>query len=533
MQRIEQLQQQWTQHKPREARKKAGQFFTPRWIAHSMARWVLDAKPARILDPAFGFGILLDECFRQGFEGTASAYEADAELVRAWRDGMQNSVELRGEDFLSAQISEVEAAIVNPPYNRFQNRDLPARTQMELRQTLGEFASGYTNQYALFLYRIISRLGNEGRAAFIVPSEFLATGYGLQTKRFLIQNQRLKHLILFDTHERIFDDAATTACILLFDKGRQAQLHVWHLSGEADAGRLHAICSGTARDTVARLDYAQLNPAANWQNLGHAEELLPGMTPLLTFGRAKRGIATGANEFFVLDRPQARHLGLRDRDWRPCIASADSAPGKLFDDDDWQALAQGGSAALLFDGSSSSKAALRYVARGESCGFHQRYLTRTRSPWYRLEQREPAPLLLAVFGRGGFRAVLNRSAALNLTAFHGFHPHPGCARTTELLWLYLQTLLARQAFSRQQRSYGDGLKKLEPGDWNKLLVPDFRQWEKTMLRHAQTLVRRAITCLKKNDTTGWQAAVQAFSDLTAGQCDRLFGPAKGEQLRLA
>ena len=430
--------------------------------------------------------------------------------MRAWRAGGEERIKLIEGDFLTANTGPIEAAIANPPYNRFQNRDIPTRVQHELRALLGEFASGYTNQYALFLYLVISRLTRHGRAAFIVPSEFLATGYGVQIKRFLARTRRLKHLILFDTQTRIFADAATTACVLLFQGEALSELAVWRLSGIDDSDRLHAICTDEVHDADAHLAYEELDVHANWQNLDAADTRLQGFVSLGTFGRAKRGIATGANEFFILNADEVYERSLDCNDWLPCIPSADSAPHPVFDMKDWNALLASGRAACLFDGMSGSLAARSYVKYGERQGFHLRYLTRTRSPWYRLEQREIARLLLAVFGRGGFRAVLNRSDAINLTAFHGFYPLPAWRSLIEPLWLYLQTPLALRAFAHQQRSYGDGLKKLEPGDWNKLLTPDWRNWSDEALMQARELAAKAVRAAQDHNATCWSACLADF-----------------------
>ena len=117
-----------------------------------------------------------------------------------------------------------------------------------------------------------------------------------------------------------------------------------------------------------------------------------------------------ANEFFVLTREEAASRQLDESSLVPCIAGADSAMGPVFDNGDWQALQSGGRQAYLFDGaaqrmSSTSGGVELYIEYGERQGYHQRYLTKSRKPWYRLEQREVAPLLLAVFGRAGFRAA--------------------------------------------------------------------------------------------------------------------------------
>lgn len=192
--------------------------------------------------------------------------------------------------------------------------------------------------------------------------------------------------------------------------------------------------------------------------------------------------------------------------------------GPVFDNGDWQALQSGGRQAYLFDGaaqrmSSTSGGVELYIEYGERQGYHQRYLTKSRKPWYRLEQREVAPLLLAVFGRAGFRAVLNRSNAVNLTSFHAFYPLPEFRNFVGPLWLYLQTTLAHREFERQRRSYGDGLKKLEPGDWNKLLVPDWCQWSATSISHANQLVNDALNANRTGTVGEWTNAVEKFADL--------------------
>ena len=51
--------------------------------------------------------------------------------------------------------------------------------------------------------------------AYIIPSEFLNSDYGVEVKRTLIQSGVLKHVIIVDFTQCAFDDALTTACILL------------------------------------------------------------------------------------------------------------------------------------------------------------------------------------------------------------------------------------------------------------------------------------------------------------------------------
>ena len=245
-------------------------------------------------------------------------------------------------------------------------------------------------------------------------------------------------------------------------------------------------------EALTQIAYADLEPSNNWQGLGQSQSDRRGFVDLGTFGAVKRGIATGANEFFVLRPSEAAARGLIEANLVACVASASSAPDIVFNEDSWRALVEADKPAYLFDGFTvPCDAAADYVRHGEAQLLHERYLTKQRRPWYRLERRTRAALLLAVFGRQGFRVALNHSQALNLTAFHGFYPRMEHERWTPLIWLYFQTQAANSSFARQHRAYGDGLKKLEPGDWSKLHIPDWRLWDEDMLQEAMKTAQAA------------------------------------------
>ena len=516
---VESAQTVYCETRNRADRKAAGQFFTPRWIASGMARWVVACQPEHILDPAVGFGILLDECRRHGYAGKLIGYDIDAAIITEWAHGLEDDLkaEVRRQDFLATKAAPIAAAIVNPPYNRFQNRALSDFLQAEISQVVGLAASGFTNQYALFMYLVVSRLKPGGRAAFVVPSEFLATGYGEQVKAFICRNRRLSHLVLFDTAERIFPDAATTACVMLFDAAPCNQLQVWHLAGEIETTQFHALCEGQdAPAPHACIDYDLLDPQSNWQGLGLGDHSHDGMVALTTFGDVKRGIATGANEFFVLKPSEAQGQALAAANLVNCIASAASAPSLVFDDEQFNKLRAEDKSCYLFNGlGSNAEPAQRYVRYGQEIGVDQRYLTRMRKPWYRLESRRPAALLLAVFGRDGFRVCLNRTQAVNLTAFHGFYPHADMAQWVPLIWLYLQSPMARARYITQQRAYGDGLKKLEPGDWSKLHIPDWRRWPTDRQVDALGLAAHVLSQANSSSQPGLHEACAELERLIA------------------
>jgi adenine-specific DNA-methyltransferase len=146
---------------------------------------------------------------------------------------------------------------------------------------------------------------------------------------------------------------------------------------------------------------------------------------------------------------------------------------------------------------------LDYLAHGQAQALHQRYLTRMREPWYKLEKRQPCPIWFGVFSRAGFKIIRNHSHAPHLTCYHGFTPNEQGQIWLDHLFLYLHSRAGRTLLGQNRLQYGASLDKFEPNDLNRALCPCpdwFNQAELDcaaemahLLQHAQlrpTLERR-------------------------------------------
>ena len=130
---------------------------------------------------------------------------------------------------------------------------------------------------------------------------------------------------------------------------------------------------------------------------------------------------------------------------------------------------------LFNAGDSTDKNVLRYLEIGEEKSVHERYLTRSRNPWYALENRRPAPIWVSVFNRSGLKFIRNEANISNLTTFHCVYPNKSDLFSTvniDLLFAYLLTDVAKEIFSDNRREYGNGLKKFEPNDLNEAQMVD-------------------------------------------------------------
>ena len=470
---------------PWSQRSRLGQVFTPYAIAKFMAQWVTGGQfPAAVLDPALGLGIFL----RAMLEGNPNArprlvgYEIDEQTIQTARElftvNGYAQVDLRQTNFLSAPWHEqFDGILCNPPYRKF--RGLPDKDSLvaAVKQHTGIALSRAANLYIFFLIKAVWQLAPGGRAAFILPYEFLNADYGAPVKQMMLDQGILRRVILLGDGFQPFEDGITTSCILCLERTPATCSPEWIRVSAQEELAVLAIEFPDNEHSPESLSATTLSlPTAHskWHVTGmlHLPDNLGGLVPLSTFGRIMRGIATGDNRFFLLTETERLKRGLDLDCVLPCLPKSNYAPGHVFTSRHFEELCQSNRPVWLLNacGKENHAWVRTYLDWGIAGGSDRRYLTRNRSPWYALETRPPAPLLATTFSRAGLRWVRNETGVRNLTAFHGFYPHPGI--DLDFLCAYLVTPLAQRILAQNRREYGNGLHKFEPNDLKQGLVID-------------------------------------------------------------
>lgn len=463
-----------------EHRKRYGQFFTHPQVAKFMTDWVLESGEKSVFDPAFGLGAFLDavaDTKKIKFTGS----DIDPDILNFWSEtnnGFDSSkIEIRNEDYLLTWGQIHLNIVCNPPYNRFQRFIDRDNVFNGFMKNLGLKLSGYTNTASAFLLKSISELHYSGRLAYIMPLEFLNTGYGTIVKKHLIKNNHLVSIISLDCEKDVFPEVVTSVGILLYDNSKS---HPYVDFYALDS--INALPDILNHQPITRISTNQLNPEDKWlshfqKSTFHVDSKLS--VPLDYYGRFTRGIATGANEFFVLKPSKASMLRIDDSELAACITKSAQIKQVIFESQHYDKLIEEDAPVLLFRVKDNlSQHAYNYIKKGEYKGYANRFLTKNRNPWYKTENREPAPLLLGVFSRGGYKIIRNRSRAVNLTCFHGFRPNLFGTDYIEHLFLYLSSIPGREIISMSVRRYGDALDKFEPNDLNNALVPSTEMFDR-------------------------------------------------------
>lgn len=452
-----------------------GQVATPRILAEAMAAWVMSARPAEVLDPALGLGNLLTACRAQGEDAALEGIEIDPAVVAQARRTAPTGTALVAADYLRLRVRPRAGIIANPPYIKAARLGLSASDWIFFEGLLGCSLDRLTNAYALFLLKIWHDLAPGGRAAVLIPAEFLNANYGVAIKAQLLRRLRPAAILVLDPAVNAFSTALTTSLIVLLEKSARpaAKMPAFVIRSLEDLRPMIDSIDSTGAP-LANLDLATLPPEEKWLNriLGLHEDHAALTGRVGDYFRCSRGIATGANEYFTLSSAELAERQLSPADFLPCISKAQDATGYVFDCEALSRLqASGRRSWLLAPAQPDEPAMRRYLAAGESAGVAAKFLPSHRPVWYLPENRAPAAAWIAVFSRDTLKCILNQTSTRHLTCFHGVYPRPGVAADPARLVLFLNSSLGRTAARQAQRFYGDGLNKLEPRDVEAIPCP--------------------------------------------------------------
>lgn len=488
-------------------RNRLGQFSTPNALAVEIARYVRSMagrslRTIRFADPSIGTGSFYSAAltvFGPERIEHAVGIEIDHAFCEAARDLWSDvGLEVIRADFTrlvanDSRPSSPNLILANPPYVRHHHleREAKERLQALVCRMTGIEINGLAGLYVYFLLLATAWMEDDGYAAWLIPSEFMDVNYGVALKRFLTDRVTLIRVHRFDPDDVQFGDALVSSAVLVFRKAPPPRGHTVELT------------FGGALDTPASSDsipVEQLREARKWTAYpSHAKNDRRTSTddegPTLgDFFRIQRGIATGSNKFFVLDLADAKRRRFPNRYLRPILPSPRHLKTTVIDaDENGYPLVT--PQLCLIDCDLPERilkdrhpALWEYLQSAEELGIKDGYLVGKRTPWYKQEQREPAPFLCTYMGRGSgqkqpFRFIWNRSRAIGTNLYLMLYPQNGLATmlrqhancAADVFALLGQ--VTGYELRGEGRVYGGGLNKIEPNELARISAASLvRQW---------------------------------------------------------
>jgi adenine-specific DNA-methyltransferase len=479
------LQTELDARKTPAERNRLGQFATPGPLAVDILRYAStllpEAEKVRFLDPAIGTGAFYS-ALRKNFPKQriveALGFEIDPHYERpASQLWAKSGLVMKPADFTHEEPSpRFNLVICNPPYVRhhhLRNGD-KVRLQSRTLNTSGMKVSGLAGLYCHFLGLAHAWLADDGIAGWLIPSEFMDVNYGQAVKRYLLDKVTLLHIHRFDPNDVQFADALVSSAIVWFRKSPPPVNHAVTFT-----------FGGTLFDpklslTVPVRDLAREAKWTRFPNVGiRGKDTFPILSD---FFQIKRGLATGDNDYFILDTEEIAARSLPMEVFRPILPSPRYLPNNeiMADQNGLPMLER---QLFLLDTrlpeneiGNRFPPLLDYLQSGKHGDIDKRYLCQHRSPWYAQENRPPAPIVCTYMGRGDtksgrpFRFILNNSKATVANVYLAMYPTPSLARFLDddpalirRIWEVLNNISSEQLLG-EGRVYGGGLHKLEPSE---------------------------------------------------------------------
>ena len=192
--------------------------------------------------------------------------------------------------------------------------------------------------------------------------------------------------------------------------------------------------------------------------------------PLRSLFRVRRGVATGANSYFVMSQKDAKDRGLET--W--CVRVIAHASEIL----EAKGLVRTGANRMLLlspDGIVRRRdfpLLNSYLAQGEHPRgglprIKDRYLCQQRDPWWQVERPNPAPVITTYMARRPPAFALNPDNLVLLNIGHYLYPRRSDLDLEAIVW---ELNRQKDRFAGHGRTYHGGLEKFEPREMGSLEI---------------------------------------------------------------
>lgn len=493
---------------PKRVRNDGSDFYlTPPELARSVVAYALskfsDRTALKFGDPCLGNGVFYGAFLDLANDrevGSAIGVELDQGLAQGTLDRYAHrKLEVTAGDFLYEERNpSINFLVANPPYVRFQNIESAYREEIRARvlNELGLRVSGHSGLFVYFILLAHRWMLPGCIAGWILPDEFMETNYGAVIREYLTKRVRLIRLHQFESDEVQFEDAFVAPAILVFENTCPLDQDKVQMSrgGSLESPRISLT-----------IECAELAGLRKWRVPIDQPEDSTAVPTLGSLFDITRGIATGANDFFIIDRQKASELGIPDSFLKPILPKARFISGDIV-----EGLVDGypdvNPRLCLFDSSMQiddieSKFPKVYsFLTSASDKVRNAYLVKSRKPWYRQESRPPPPFVFTYMARQaghglGLRFLRNRSQAIASNTYLLLYPTPflrqllGDDESRYLTVLSALNNIGKADIAQQGRTYSGGLSKVEPKELAMVPLRQIPAWLSKALavKHEESL----------------------------------------------
>lgn len=456
---------------PSSERRAKGAIYTPPLIVEAMVDWAANGPaPDRIIDPGSGSARFAAAAAERFSKAKIVAVELDpvaALLARAVlaAKGFGGRSQVALEDYRSFSPPSVEGRtlyIGNPPYVRHHNISTEwKRWLTKVASENGLSSSQLSGLHIHFVLATAMQAQVGDRGAFITSSEWLDVNYGSLMRELLLDGLGGQSIHVIAPEAEPFAGTQTTGAITCFEAG-----------AKPPSLRLKRVKSVTDLDSLQggqRVRRERLAEAKRWTPLLRASRKVPeGYIELGDICRVHRGAVTGANRVWVVDPDES---DLPERVLFKAVTRARelfAAGAALSDHEKLRAIVSLPSDLEVLDGD-ERRSVERFLRAAKRLGVHQGYVAKSRPSWWSVGLREPAPILATYMARRPPAIVRNLADVRHLNIAHGIYPREDMKAS---VIARLAEVIRSSIDVGQGRAYAGGLIKFEPGEFERILIPN-------------------------------------------------------------
>lgn len=464
----------------REILRDKGQFWTPSWVADAMVAYVSENTDL-VFDPATGRGAFYESLLKLN-KPKVSFYGTDIDSeVLADEIYNQKNCFVEERDFIKKPPQrKFKSIVANPPYIRHHRID--EETKILLKQLsaniTGHTIDGRAGYHIYFLIQALNFLAQDGKLAFIMPADTCEGKFAKNLWKWISEKFCIEGVITFDERATPFPNVDTNAIVFLIKNSKPTKTLHWVKVNQAYSPDLfNFISSGFKQQKFETINVTnrQLKEGIA-TGFSRPEQNHNGFKfHLHDFAKVMRGIATGSNEFFFLTAQQVKELDIPKEFLKRAVGRTKDATESILTTKNVEELEKKNRPTYLLSINGHDKfpkAITNYLKVGEEMGLPIRPLIQQRKPWYKMEKREVPPLLFAYLGRRNTRFIKNEAGVLPLTGFLCVYPIYDDKEFVEKLWQALNHPDTLENLKLVGKSYGSGAIKVEPGNLNKLPIPE-------------------------------------------------------------
>ncbi|MGE5780486.1 MAG: Eco57I restriction-modification methylase domain-containing protein [Hyphomicrobiales bacterium] len=387
--------------------------------------------------------------------------------------GLSDRLEVRIEDFRKTKLCPIDGTTLfvgNPPYVRHHGigeewKAWFARVAHERGLKASKLAGLHVHFFLKTL--LLARPGDLG--AFMTAAEWLDVNYGSVLRSMLADGLGGSSVHVLDAAAMPFEDATTTAAITCFKVGdRPEAMRIRSVSRPEELGDLSA---------GSLVSWMRATETPRWSILVRGSPPPPkDRVELGELFHVHRGQVTGANAVWIhgdhsRDVPR-RFLVPAVTRARELLASNEI----LFGDPHLRLVIDLPTDLDVLD-ANERLAVERFLAWARVRGADRSYIARHRRAWWSVGLKPPAPILCTYMARRPPAFVRNLCGARHLNVAHGLYPRQPISEE----WLRrITSWLSRNVHVQAGRTYAGGLTRFEPGEVERIPVPDrwqMAEWE--------------------------------------------------------